>query len=331
MRAVRFDEYGDYDVLRLVEVPTPEPAEGEVLIKMAAAAVNPFDNTCRVGWVPAVQPGMVQGNEGAGVVVSDGIDALPPGTRVMMVGTYGYARAGTWQEYVTANATEAVRVPDNLTDVEAAAVPVAYIAAQLALTRGVALKPGMSLLIPGIGGSVGNAAVQLARLHGAGQVITSAGRTEKAEKARAQGYQNVIDLSQESLSEGVARLTDGKGVDVALDSVGGPISGEALKALAPGGTLVQMGYPAGTELTVNSVTLIWNSLGHTASLRIQGFNIYFQSAEAWAQAWQVLLPLLASGQVKPLLDDRTYPLEEAAEATRHLIEDRPYGKVVLTM
>jgi NADPH:quinone reductase-like Zn-dependent oxidoreductase len=157
MRAVRFDEYGGYDVLRVVDVPTPEPGEGEVLIKMSAAAVNPFDNTCRVGWVPAVQPGMVQGNEGSGVVVSEGIEALPPGTRVMMVGTYGYARAGTWQEYVTANATEAIPVPDNLTDVEAAAVPVAYVAAQLALTHGVGLKPGMSLLIPGIGGSVGRA------------------------------------------------------------------------------------------------------------------------------------------------------------------------------
>lgn len=330
MRAVRFDEYGGYEVLKVVDVPTPEAGEDEVLIKMSAAAVNPFDNTCRVGWVPAVQPGMVQGNEGAGVVVSDGIEALPRGTRVMMVGTYGYARAGTWQEYVTANATEAIPVPDNLTDVEAAAVPVAYVAAQLALTHGVHLKPGMSLLIPGIGGSVGNAAVQLARLHGAGQVITSAGRTDKAEKARAQGYENVIDLASESLTEGVARLTGGKGVDVALDSVGGSITGQALQALAPGGTLVQMGYPAGTDLTVNSVTLIWNAQGHTASLAIQGFNIYFQPAEAWAEAWGVLLPLLASGKVKPLLDDRTYPLEEAAEATRHLIEDRPYGKVVLT-
>lgn len=331
MRAMRFDEYGGYDVLRLVDVPTPEPGAGEVLIKMSAAAVNPFDNTCRWGWVAAVQPGLVQGNEGSGVVVGKGSDALPAGTRVMMVGTYGFARPGTWQEYVTANASEAVPVPDNLTDVEAAAVPVAYLAAQLALTHGIGLKPGMILLIPGIGGSVGNAAVQLARIHGAGRIITSAGRTEKAERARADGYEDVIDLSQESLSEGVMRLTDGKGVEMALDSVGGPITGEAVKALSPGGKVIQMGYPAGTDLTVNSITLIWNSLGHTASVGIQGFNIYFQPGEAFAEAWRVLLPLLRSGQVKPLLDDHTYPLEEAAEATRHLIEDRPYGKVVLTI
>lgn len=331
MRAVRFDEYGDYDVLHVVEVETPQPGPGEVLIKMAAAAVNPFDNTCRRGWVAQVAPGMIQGNEGSGVVVGDGTDALPPGTRVMMVGTYGFARSGTWQDYVTAGPTEAVRVPDNLSDIEAAAVPVAYLAAQLALTHGVGFTPGMSLLIPGIGGSVGNAAVQLARIHGAGRVITTAGRTEKAERARAQGYEDVIDLSQESLSEGVMRLTDGKGVDMALDSIGGPITGEAVKALSPGGKVIQMGYPAGTDLTVNAVALIWNTLGHTASVGIQGFNIYFLPGEAFGEAWGVLLPLLRSGQVKPLLDDRTFPLEEAAEATRHLVEDRPYGKVVLTM
>jgi NADPH:quinone reductase len=330
MKAVRFDEYGGYDVLKVVDVPTPEPGPDEVLVKLTASAVNPFDNTCRNGWVAAVPPGTIQGNEGAGVVVGEGSEALPPGARVMVVGTYGYARPGTWQEYVTAGAGEAIRVPDNLTDVEAAAVPVAYLGAQLALTHGVGLTPGMSILIPGVGGSVGNAAVQLAKIHGAGRVITSAGRTEKAERARAEGHTDVIDLSEESLSAGVMRLTDGKGVEVALDSIGGPITGEALNSLSPGGRLIQMGYPAGTDLTVNSITLIWGPAG-TGSTSIHGFNIYFQPAEAWAAAWSVLLPLLGSGQIKPLLDDHTYPLEQAGEATRHLIEDRPYGKVVLTI
>lgn len=329
MRAVRFDVYGDYDVLKVVDVPQPEPGPDEALVKISAAAVNPFDNTCRNGWVAQVQPGMVQGNEGAGVVVK-GTDKIPEGSRVMVIGTYGFARPGTWQEYVTANASEAVPVPDNLTDVQAAAVPIAYAAAQLALVHGIGLKPGMSLLVPGIGGSVGNAAVQLAKIHGAGRVITSAGRTEKAEKARADGYTDVIDLSQESLSEGVMRLTDGQGVEAALDSVGGAVTGEALKSLAPGGKLVHMGYPAGTDLTVSSMALIWGNQG-TGSTSIHGFNIYFLPGEAFAEAWGVLLPLLAAERVKPLLDERTYPLEDAGEATRHLIEDRPYGKVVLTV
>ena len=331
MRAVRFDEYGDYNVLRVVDVPEPEPGDGEVVVKLSAAAVNAFDNTVRRGWVPQVPPGMIQGNEGAGVVVR-GSDSLPEGTRVMLspLGAYGFARSGTWQEAVTADPAQAVKVPDNLSDVEAAAVPVAYVAAQLALTRGVGVEPGMTMLIPGVGGSVGNAAVQLARVHGAGRVITSAGKTWKAEKARELGYSDVIDLEKETLSEGVMRLTDGKGVEVALDSVGGDITGEALKSVSPGGRVIHMGYPGGTSLHVDSLTLIWSALGVGASTSVHGFNIYFQPPAAHAEAWETLVPLLRDGKVKPVVA-RTYPLEEAAEATRHLIEDRPFGKVVLTI
>jgi NADPH:quinone reductase len=330
MRAIRFDEYGDYDVLHLVDVPEPDPAPGEVVVKMAAASVNPFDNTVRRGWVPQVAAGLIQGNEGAGVVVGDGSAALPPGTRVMLMGAYGFARSGTWQEYVTAGPTEATKVPDNLTDIEAAAVPVAYVAAQLALTRAVRFEPGMTLLIPGVGGGIGNAAIQLAKAQGVGRVITSAGTTAKAEYARELGYTDVVDLSKEALSAGVMRLTDGKGTDVALDSIGGDITGEALLSVAPGGRVIQMGYPGGTGLTVNSLTLIWSALGAGGSTSIEGFNIYFQPPEAYAAAWGTVLPLLANGTVKPAID-RTYPLEEAGEATRHLIEDRPFGKVVLTI
>lgn len=324
MRAIRFDEFGSFDVLKVVDVPQPEPAEGEVLVKLAAAAVNPFDNTVRMGYVAQVQPPMIGGNEGAGVVVGQGTQALPAGTRVMVVGTYGFARAGTWEDYVTAGPTEAVKVPENLTDVEAAAVPVAYLAGELALKIGCGFQTGMTLLIPGVGGSVANAAIQLARVHGAARIITSAGTSEKAERAAELGYDDVIDLSKETLSQGAMRLTDGKGVDVALDTIGGEITGEALASVGAGGKVVQMGYPGGTSVTVDVMNLIWKPAS------IHGFNMYFQPPEAFGEAWATLLPLLSSGKVKPVID-RTYPLEQAGEATRHLIEDRPFGKVVLTM
>lgn len=324
MRAIQFDRFGDYSELKVVDVPQPDPADGEVLVKLSAAAVNAFDNTVRMGYVAQVQAPMILGNEGAGVVVGPGTAALPAGTRVMVSGTYGFGRAGTWQEYVTAGPTEAVVVPDNLTDVQAAATSVAYLAAEMALTIGCAITPGMTLLIPGVGGTVGNAALQLARIHGAGRLITSASRTDKAERGREQGFDDVIDLSKERLSEGVMRLTDGKGVDVALDTIGGTITGEALASLAAGGRLVQMGYPAGTTPTIDVMNLIWKPAS------IHGFNMYFMPPEAFAAAWATILPLLASGQLTPAVD-RTYPLEEAAEANRHMIEDRPYGKVVLTI
>lgn len=323
MRAVRFEEFGDYDVLKLVDLPEPTPGADEVLVKMSAAAVNPFDNTVRLGHVSQVRPPLVQGNEGSGVVVGRGTKALPPGSRVMLVGTFGFGRDGTWQDLVTAGPSEAVLVPDNLSNVEAAAVPVAYLAGQMALMIGCGFRPGQTLLIPGVGGSVANAAIQLARVHGAGRIITSAGRTDKAERAREAGYDDVIDLSQETLSAGVMRLTDGQGVEVALDTIGGPITGEALGSLGAGGLLVQMGYPGGTTPTIDVMHLIWKPS------RIHGFNMYFQSPEAFGEAWAVILDLLSKGKVKPLID-RTYPLAEASEAQRHLTEDRPFGKVVLT-
>jgi NADPH:quinone reductase-like Zn-dependent oxidoreductase len=328
MRAVRFDEYGDYDVLKVVDIPRPTPGEGQVLVKVLAAAVNPFDNTCRRGWVEQVKPPMIQGNEGVGEVV-EGTDALPTGTRVFLMGTFGFARDGTWQDYLVATPDEAVAAPANLSDVEAAAAPIAYVAAELALKHGVKLTPEMTVLIPGVGGSVGNAALQLARIHGAARLISTAGRSDKAEQGRAAGFE-VVDRSTEDLPARVMEMTDGKGVDVVLDSIGGEVTGQALKCLAPGGRLIQMGYPAGTDLTVDSITLIWSPLGHTAPVSIHGFNIYFQPPEAYADAWATVLPLLGDGRVKPAIG-ATYPLERAGEATRHLVEDRPFGKVVLTM
>jgi NADPH:quinone reductase-like Zn-dependent oxidoreductase len=89
-----------------------------------------------------------------------------------------------------------------------------------------------------------------------------------------------------------------------------------------------MGYPAGTDLHIDSISLIWGP--GTGTTSVQGFNMYFQPGEAFGAAWARILPLLTEGRVKPALD-RTYPLEEAAEATRHLVEDRPFGKVVLTI
>ena len=97
MRAIQFDEYGSYDVLKTVDVPQPQPADGEVLVKLAAAAVNPFDNTVRMGYVAQVRPPMIGGNEGAGVVVGEGTDALPAGTRVMLIGAYQLRPPGTWR------------------------------------------------------------------------------------------------------------------------------------------------------------------------------------------------------------------------------------------
>jgi len=291
---------------------------------MQAAPVNPLDDVVRAGQFPlAKRPPLVLGDEGVGVVIEPGSSSFAPGTRVMVSGPYGVLQDGTWQEYLLAQPRELAPVPDGLSDAAAAGVPIAYLTAQLALTVAGGFVPGKSVLVPGVGGAVGNAAVQLAGAQGAARVITSAGSNHKAEQARAAGYVDVINLTHESLSAGVARLTGGAGVDVAIDSIGGHLTGEALASLGQGGTLVTLGYPAGTRASMNVTDLIWKAT------RVVGFNLFVQQPETVGEAYTAILSLLADRRIKPLVA-RTFPLDEAAAAQRYLKEERPFGKVVLT-
>lgn len=325
MKAIQLNQYGDYSQLKLVNVPEPKPTGHQVVVKVTAAAVNPLDNTVRLGQFPmAKKPPLILGNEGAGRVVDPRDSGLAEGTRVMFSGTYGVLRDGTWQEYLLVEPYHLVKIPEMISDIEAAAVPVAFLTGQLALTAAGGFHPGQYVLVPGVGSSVGNAALQLARAQGANRVITSSGSTTKAETARSLGYSDVIDLSKESLSSGVARLTDGIGVDLALDCIGGPITGQALACLKQGGTLVSIGYSAGTQAEINVLDLIGKAT------RITGFNLFLQPPDAMNEAFKVIMNLLTEGKIRPVIA-KTFPLAQAAEAQRYLIENRPFGKVVLTI
>ncbi len=178
------------------------------------------------------------------------------------------------------------------------------------------------MLAPAIGGSVGNATYQLARAQGAGTVISTAGHAAKATRARELGFENVIDLTTESLADGIRRITAGKGVDILIESVGGTVTSEALSSLSLGGILITLGYSAGRKTTIDVTDLIWKGA------RMAGFSLFAQSPSAIGTAWRDIIPLIVSGSVKPIVE-RAYPFSEAGEALRHLIEDRPFGKVVL--
>jgi NADPH:quinone reductase len=180
------------------------------------------------------------------------------------------------------------------------------------------------VLAPGIGGSVGNAAYQLARAQGAGKVISTAGSAVKAARARELGFEHVIDLTAEGLADGVRRITAGKGADIVIESIGSAVTSEALSSLGVGGVLITLGYSAGRSTTIDVTDLIWKGA------RMAGFSLFAQLPSTIATAWRDIIPLIVSGSVKPIVE-RVYPLNEAGEALRHLIEDRPFGKVVLTM
>jgi NADPH2:quinone reductase len=321
MLAIEANTFSGYGGLQQVELPKPQTAKDRVLVRVTAAGVTPLEYTVLSGGHPRAKAPLVLGNEGAGVVEDAGDSGFAVGNRVMFTGPYGVGENGAWQEWLLVRPEHLALVPDAIDDVVAASLPVAYLTAQVTLTLA-GFKPGMTVLAPGIGGSVGNAAYQLARAQGAGRVISTAGGAAKAAKARALGFEDVVDLSAEGLADGVRRITAGKGVDIVIESIGGAVTSEALSSLGPGGVLITLGYSAGRKTTIDVTDLIWKRA------RMAGFSLFAQSPAAVAAAWRDVIPLIVSGTVKPIVE-RVYRLSEAGEALRHLIEDRPFGKIVL--
>lgn len=320
MRAMRADSFRGYSDLKPVDIPKPVASEGRLLVRMIAAGVTPLDHTILSGQFPRSKAPLVLGNEGAGIIEGGDAD-FPDGTRVAFVGPFGVMENGTYCEYVTVPKELLLRVPETIDDTTVAGLPVAYLTAYIALMNA-GFAAGKTVLAPAIGGSVGNAATQLARALGARHSISSTTSHAKAEEAKALGFSEVIDLTAEDLADGVNRITNGYGADIVIDGVGGKILSQALHVLAPGGSLTTLGYSGGRETTINVTDLIWKAGG------IKGFMLFAESAAVRTAAWSVISKLLTSGQVKPVVA-MTFALEDAAEALRYLIEARPFGRVVL--
>ena len=321
MRVIEANTFSGYGGLRQTEFPKPQPAKDRVLVRVTAAGVTPLEYTVLSGGHPRAKAPLVLGNEGAGVIEDAGDSGLPAGSRVMFTGPYGVGENGAWQEWLLVRPEHLAHVPDEIDDVVAASLSVAYLTAQVTLTLA-GFKPGMTVLAPAIGGSVGNATYQLARAQSAGSVISTAGSPAKAARARELGFEDVIDLTTESLADGVRRIMAGKGVDIVIESIGGIVTSEALSSLGLSGVLITLGYSAGRKTTIDVTDLIWKGA------RMAGFSMFAQSPTAIAAAWRDVIPLIVGGSVKPIVE-RVYPLGEAGEALRHLTEDRPFGKVAL--
>ncbi len=323
MKAVQISSFGGYDQLQLVEMPQPVPETGQVVVKMTAAAINPLDHHKRMGIIPwARNLPLIVGNEGAGVVASEGSD-LPMGTAVMFKQDYALPRGGTWQEYVLAPRSSVMTLPDGASALEAASLRTAYSTAYLGLMDNGKFQPGQVIFAPGVGSSVGNAVIQLGKVFGASRVITTAGSTAKARVAREQGYTDVIDLTQESVRDGIARLTDNDGVDLIIDGLGGEIMSQGVEALKMRGRVVLVGNSAGNKTQVDITRML------TRSLSIIAQNTGLTSPERADEVFTQYFNLWREGRIKPLVD-RTFPIEQVVEAQRYQVEGRPFGKVLLT-
>jgi NADPH:quinone reductase len=323
MRAMRAEAFNGFKELKLIDLPKPALSDGRVLVRVTAAGVTPLDHTILSGQFPHSKAPLILGNEGAGVVEEGGGTEFPAGSRVMFWGTYGVFQDGTYSEWVAVRKEDLCLIPDGIDDVSAAGIPVAYLTAQIALTRA-GFRAGKTVLAPAIGGSVGNAVTQLARALGAKHAISTTTNHAKAEQATALGFNEVIDTSLEKLGDGMRRITGGHGADVVIDGIGGEVLSEAVKVLAPGGSLTTLGYSASRKVTIDVIDLI------IPQTSIQGFSMFSQPQAAVTEAWTVIVSLLKSGVIKPILA-KTFPLAEAAEALRYQVEGRPFGRVVLTI
>src|ERR1700723_1583220 len=321
MRAMRAEQFSGYEGLKLVELQKPAITDGKVLVRITAAGVTPLDHTILSGQFHGVKAPLVLGNEGAGVVETGGGSDFPAGCRVMFFGVYGAFEDGTYSEWVAVRKEDLCLIPDNVADVSAAGIPVAYLTAQVALARA-GFRAGKTVLAPAIGGSIGNAVTQLARALGAKHAMSSTTNHAKAAQAKTLGFNEVIDTSLEKLADGVRRITGGYGADIVVDGIGGEVLSEALGALALEGSLTTLGYSASRRTTIDVTHLI------VPQASIRSLNMFLQPPAIIADAWKVIVSLLGSGAIKPVVA-RAFPLSEAADALRYLIEGRPFGRVVL--
>lgn len=299
--------------LRIEHVEVPTPGAGEVLVQVTAAGVTPWDH----GAATSPARPLTLGNEGAGLVAEDPAGHWRPGTRVMFFAAPG---GGAMAEFAVVPAPNLAEIPVNVADEVAAAVPVAYLTALLALRLG-GFSADARVFAPAIGGSVGNATVQLARALGAAAVAGGVGSTAKAEKVRAAPWAygiEVVDLERDRLPDVL-----GEEIDVAVDGVGGPVTAQIARALAVGGRIVLVGHSGGDVAHVPIAEVVRRRAG------LLGFSLLSVAAAQSRLAWPAITGLLAGDRVHPVIDS-IYPLDAAGEALRHVAEDRPVGKVVIT-
>jgi NADPH2:quinone reductase len=322
MRAILMRRVGGPEVLELADVPTPRPNRGEVLIELYARGVNFADTESRrARYRPTPLP-WIPGREGAGVVVEIGAD-VDPTWRRRRVAFYATPPAvtGTYAELATCPVTALMPLPDALDFVTAAAIPQQGLTAYLLVHRAARIRPHQVVLIHAAAGGVGLLAVQLMRRIGS-RVLGTVSNDRKADAVREAGGEPL--LYGGDLVARVRALTDGRGVDVVLDSVGLPTQVASLQMLAPFGELIHFGDAGGFPAPISPDDL------YPRSLKVGAFGLdENHDPTAVGQARRDLVVWAADGSLRFRID-RTMPLAQAAEAHRLLESRETVGKLILS-
>jgi NADPH2:quinone reductase len=318
MKAIRVHEFGDPEVLRFEEVPTPQPGPSQVLVRMRAIGVNPVETYIRSGSYPQ-KPALpyTPGNDGAGVVEEVGADVneFKPGDRVYIAGSI----SGTYAEFALCKTAQAHPLPTNASFAQGAAMGTPYATAYRGLFQRAQAKPGETVLIHGASGGVGTAAVQLARAHGL-RVFGTVGSDEGCKLAREQGAHEVFDHRASNQFEHIMKATAGRGVDVIVELLANVNLGKDLTILTKGGRVVIVGSRGRVEIDPR------DAMQRDADLR--GMAMPNTPPEELASIHAALVAGLENGTLRPVIG-KEFPLAEAAQAHRAVMEPGALGKIVL--
>ncbi|HEU0020156.1 MAG TPA: NAD(P)H-quinone oxidoreductase [Dehalococcoidia bacterium] len=319
MKAVRIHEFGGPDVLKWEETAMPKPRPHQVLIKVVSSGVNYADILRRKGGYPGPDLPSTLGLEAAGTIVEVGRDVggLAVGQRVMAMGPQGHA------EYVAVNANLVFPYPESTDPVQAGGMPLVFLTAyHLLKTRG-QMQAGDTVLIQAGASGVGTVATQLAKAWGA-RVITTASSQDKLDLSRSLGADASINYIIEDFPIKVQELTDGKGVDLVLECVGGAVLEKSVKCVASYGRLISYGNASGSPANIPSEDFT------SANRTIIGFSMGRSPAGKLdhKSAMAELFPMIAGGQVR-LIVDQVLPMSQVARAHQHLSDRGTRGKVIL--
>jgi NADPH:quinone reductase len=324
MKAVVITRAGGPEVLEVREVETPEPTGDQMRVRVRAAGLNRADLLQRAGGyaAPPGSPADIPGLEFAGEVDAVGplVTSWKPGQRVM-----GIAGGGGQAEYILTQEGTLVEIPENLSFVEAAGIPEVFMTAHDALFTQAGLQMGERVLIHAAGSGVGTAAIQLA--HAVGATVFGTSRTpSKLERAKPLGLD--VALSDQNFAEEIKRLTKGAGVHVVLDFMGASYMAQNLEVLGAWGRMIFLATLGGAQANVNlGLVMAKRILIRGTTMRTRTLEEKLAVTRRFATQ---VLPLLANGKVKPIIE-QTYPMSEIAEAHQVMGENKNFGKLVVVM
>jgi NADPH2:quinone reductase len=324
MRALVCREHGGPEKLALVDDwPEPQLGDRDVLIDVKAAGLN-FPDVLIIQGKYQIQPDLpfVPGGECAGVVraTGPGVTRVKEGDSVIFMGG-----VGAFCERVAVNEASVFPKPEALTDVQAAGVSVTYFTSYHALKQRANLQPGETLLVLGAAGGVGVTAIELGKRMGA-RVIAAASSDEKLELCRSLGADEVINYSNTDLKQAIKTLTDGRGVDVVYDPVGGEYAEPAIRGMAWKGRYLVIGFASGP---IPQIPLNLTLLKGCAITGVFWGRFTQEEPEENRRNIEELWAMFNAGELKPVITD-VYPIEQYAEAYACMMERRAKGKVILT-